>query len=107
MNTEQLEMAILIGAFIVIPGVALLYWLLTRKNRREMMGHATVISKTPELALGAKWGSGWNYKILFEVGNHQFPLYVLQGDYETIQEGMTGTLIWQEENLVDFQPDEG
>ena len=61
--------------------------------------------QNPELALGVKWGSGWNYKILFEVGAHQFPLYVLLGDYETIQEGMTGTLIWQEENMVEFIPD--
>lgn len=107
MDIQQLEMAILIGAFVGAPAAALLYWLFTQKNRREMMGHATVISKTPELALGVKWGSGWNYKILFEVGGHQFPLYVLKGDYETIQEGMTGMLIWQEQNLVDFRPDEG
>ena len=105
MDTRQIELAILLGGCVVVPLCALLYWLLTWKNRREMMGHATVISKTPELALGVKWGSGWNYKILFEVGNHQFPLYVLQGDYETIQEGMTGTLIWQEENMVEFIPD--
>ncbi len=106
MDLQQMEMAVLIGAFVILPVGALLYWFLTRKNRREMMGRATVISKTPELALGVMWGSGWNYKILFEVGGHQFPLYVLQGDYETIQEGMTGMLIWQEQNMVDFQPDE-
>ena len=105
MDTKQIEMAILLGGCVVVPLGALLYWLLTRKNRREMMGKARVISKTPELALGVKWGSNWNYKILFEVGNHQFPLYVLQGDYETIQEGMTGTLIWQEENMIEFIPE--
>jgi len=105
MDTKQIEMAILLGGCVVVPFGALLYWLFTWKNRREMTGHATVISKTPELALGVKWGSGWNYKILFEVGAHQFPLYVLLGDYETIQEGMTGTLIWQEENMIEFIPD--
>lgn len=105
MDMEQAQYAILLGGCVVVPLLALLYWIITRKKRREMMGKARVISKTPELALGAKWGSGWNYKILFEVGNAQFPLYVLQGDYETIQEGMTGTLIWQEENMVEFIPD--
>lgn len=106
MNMEQMEIAILLTGCVVIPAIALVYWLLTRKNRREMMGYATVISRTPELALGVKWGSGWNYKILFEVGGHQFPLYVLQGDYETIQEGMSGMLIWQEENMISFTPDD-
>ena len=105
MDIERAQYIILFAGCVVFPIILLLRWLLTRKNRREMMGKARVVSKTPELALGVKWGSNWNYKILFEVGNAQFPLYVLQGDYETIQEGMTGTLIWQEENMVEFIPD--
>ena len=106
MDLEQAQYWIL-GLGIGLPAVgAVLYWFLTRHRRREMMGQAEVISKTPELGYGGKWSSSWNYKIVFRVGGAEFPLYVLKSDYETIQEGMTGILIWQEENLLSFTPNE-
>ena len=99
----------IIGLMIGIPlALILLDRFLTRGRRRKMMGQAEVLSKTPELAQGAgAWGNNnWNYKIQFRVGNAEFFLYVLLCDYETIQVGQTGTLIWQEQNLLEFTPDE-
>lgn len=106
MDMEKIQLLIIAGAFGLVPVVILLYWFLTRNKRRELMGHAEVLSKTPELGMGSRWSSGWNYRILFRVGNAEFSLYVLRSDYETITEGMTGILVWQEENMITFTPDQ-
>ena len=108
MDMEQIQYIITIGGLVVFPLVLLLHWLLTWKRRREMMGQAEVLSKTPELALGsgAFGNNNWNYKVQFRVGSAEFFLYALQCDYDVLEPGMTGTLVWQEENLISFTPNE-
>lgn len=106
MNNELVKQLLLVlGIAALAMGAWMLHWYLTR-NKGRMTGFATVISRTPELGYGGKWSSGWNYKILFEVGSHTFPLYVLKSDYERLQEGMTGLLTWQEDNMLEFVPNE-
>lgn len=99
------EFWIIMGIAALAMGAWMLHWYLTR-NRGMMTGLATVISKTPELGFGGKWSSGWNYRAVFEVGNTLLTLYVLKSDYELLHEGMTGLLTWQEENMLEFVPDE-
>ena len=93
--------------FILLPvGIFLIHHLLTR-NKGIMTAQATVVSKTPELAIGSSTfgNNNWNYKVVFEAGSAEIVLYAIRQDYDLLEPGMTGTLTWQKENLLEFVPD--
>jgi hypothetical protein len=96
----------ILGIFLLPVGIFLIHHLLTR-NKGIMTAQATVISKTPELAIGSGTfgNNNWNYKVVFEAGSLQIELYAIRQDYDQLEPGMTGTLTWQEENMLDFVPD--
>lgn len=96
----------ILGIFLLPVGIFLIHHLLTRNNG-IMTAQATVISKTPELAIGSGTfgNNNWNYKVVFESGPLQIEVYAIQQDYDQLEPGMTGTLTWQEENMLEFIPD--
>ena len=104
---QQASYLFLAALFGVPLLIVLIYRFLTRDRRRERLGQAEVLSKTPELAIGSGMfgNNNWNYKVQFRVGGSEFFLYALKDDYDTLEPGMTGTLTWQEENMLDFIPD--
>lgn len=71
----------------------------------EYVAVATVVSKRPEPArYHGKWSSGWNYLVTFQAGNDTIELYVSEMEYQSLTEGMSGLLRWQNENLCHFDP---
>ena len=72
----------------------------------EYVGRATVISRRMGTArYHGKYSSGWNYLVTFQVGNDIIELYVTEMEYQSLTEGTTGTLRWQNENLCHFEPE--
>ena len=96
----------ILGIFLLPIGIFLIHHLLTR-NKGIMTAQATVVSKTPELAIGSGTfgNNNWNYKVVFEAGSAEIVLYAIRQDYDLLEPGMTGTLTWQEENMLEFIPD--
>lgn len=97
---EYLIPLVLIGSFAV---------LLIRQaiiNRApEYVGTGTVVSGRMEPGrYHGKYSSGWNYLVTFQVGNDTIELYVTETDYQSLTEGLTGTIRWQNENLLHFDP---
>lgn len=99
------EFWIIIGIFVLAFGLWTVRWYLTR-DKGTMTGIATVISKTPEVGHGGKWADNWSYRVRFEVGSVVLDLYVLRQEYEAIETGMTGLLTWQDQNMLEFIPDQ-
>ena len=97
----------ILGMILLPMGIFLIYHLLTR-NKGINTAKATVVSKTPELAMGAGafGNNNWNYKVVFEAGSVEIVLYAIRQDYDLLEPGMTGTLTWQKENLLEFVPDD-
>ena len=72
----------------------------------EYIGFATVVSRRMGTArYHGKYSSGWNYLVTFQVGNDIIELYVTEMEYQSLTEGTTGTLRWQNENLCHFEPE--
>lgn len=73
----------------------------------EYIGTGTVVSRRMGTArYHGKYSSGWNYLVTFQVGNDTIELYVSELEYRVLAEGTTGTLRWQNENLLCFDPQE-
>lgn len=93
--------------FIIIP-VAFALLLIRQRNINsapEYTAIATVISKRTEPGrFHGKWSSGWNYLVTFQFGNDTIELYVSEMEYQSLAEGMSGLLRWQNENLCYFDP---
>lgn len=72
----------------------------------EYVGSATVISRRMGTAqYHGKYSSGWNYLATFQLGSDTIELYVSETEYGALTEGTTGTLRWQHENMLSFDPD--
>ena len=104
--TEYFDL-ILIGGLLLAPFI--LYLANRPKgSKRELTGHATVISRRTEytkIATG-RYNNNWNYRVVFQAGNQMLDLYVTQSEFPQLKEGTTGQLTWQYENLISFVPDE-
>lgn len=77
-------------------------------NRPKILtGPATVESHSVEVAkFGGKWSHGWNYLIHFRLSDGDIlELYTTEAEYQTIKDGQTGTLFWDDNQLMDFIPD--
>ena len=71
----------------------------------EYVGTATVLSRRIGIAqYHGKYSSGGNYLVTFQVGNDTIELYVSRQQYPEFTEGTTGTLHWQRDNLLNFEP---
>lgn len=75
---------------------------------KEMTGPATVVSHRLELGTGGGgYGAdNWNRLVTFRLTDgNELELYAIREDYEKLEDGMTGQLTWQKENLLHFDPD--
>ena len=71
----------------------------------EYVGTATVVSRRMGIAqYHGKYSSGGNYLVTFQIGNDTIELYVCRQQYPELTEGTTGTLHWQRDNLLSFEP---
>ena len=71
----------------------------------EYVGTATVVSRRMGIAqFHGKYSSGGNYLVTFQIGNDTIELYVSRQQYQELTEGTTGTLHWQRDNLLNFEP---
>lgn len=93
-------------AIIAVPFLCLaVYGIFSRP--KVLTGPATVESHNLETAkFGSAWSHGWNYMIRFRLADGEsLELYVTLEEYQTIEDGQTGMLSWDRDQLMDFIPD--
>lgn len=102
------EQTIFMLIIIAVPLLALVAYAITNRPK-VVTGPATVESHTVEVArFGGKWSHGWNYIIIFRLSDgDKLELYTTEAEYQTIKDEQTGTLFWDDNQLVEFIPDEG
>lgn len=111
---------------LLLPGIlllALLYplyrrWIFRDKDDKgpEMTGSATVKSHRAELgSYQGKAPTGyqgntrgnWNYLVTFTLSDgEELELYVGEGEYRALKEGLSGTLTWQGKKFRSFDYDD-
>lgn len=98
--SEYILLAVIVLAFAFLLLRQYLY------NRApEYVAAAIVVSRRMGTArYHGKYSSGWNYLVTFQVGNDTIELYVGEMEYRELTEGTEGTLRWQHENLLHFDP---
>lgn len=95
---EQLIFIVLL--LIVFPCMVWGIVRLLDKNRGELTGHATVKSHRVERS------STWNYMLCFEFSDSStLELRTTKGDYQTLKDGQSGQLTWEDGLLLHFDPD--
>lgn len=97
---------IFILIILIIPFLALLVYGIT--NRPKILsGQAMAESHKIEHAkAGVRWSHSWNYLITFRFSDGDtLELYTTEAEYQTIQDGQTGTLFWDGNQLMEFIPD--
>ena len=74
---------------------------------QELTGTATVISRRIEVGkMGDKWADNYNRLITFRFSDgSEMELYVSKEAYTVLQDGETGQLIWQDNQLLSFDSD--
>ena len=102
------EQTIFILIIIAVPFLALITYGITNRPK-TVTGPATVESHSVEHAkIGVQWSHSWNYLITFRLSDGDtLLLYTTEAEYQTIEDGQSGTLFWDGNQLVDFIPDEG
>lgn len=102
------EQTIFMLIIIAVPLLALVVYGITNRPK-VVTGPATVESHSVEHSkVGAQWSSSWNYLITFRLSDgDSLLLYTTEAEYQTIQDGQTGTLFWDDNQLVEFIPDGG
>ena len=109
MDTYDLSQYLFIlGLFVMLP---LAFWGIYRlfdKNTGKMTAYATVVSHRLDLGIGGGMygGDNWNRLITFRLKDgSEIELYTVREDYETIADGQSGQITWEQENLLHFDPD--
>lgn len=100
------EQTIFMLFIFAVPILALVVYAIT--NRPKIVtGPATVESHSVEHSkVGSPWSRGWNYLIIFQLSDGDtLELYTTEAEYQTIEDGQTGTLFWDGNQLMDFIPD--
>lgn len=100
------EQTILMLILVAIPALALLVYAITSRPK-IVTGPATVDSHKLEYSkAGGRWSHNWNYLIIFRLSDGDtLELYTTEAEYQTIQDGQTGMLFWDGNQLMDFVPD--
>ena len=93
-------------AIIVICFIAMLVYHFASQGRK-MMGTATVVSRRLELSsMGSKWADNYNRLMTFRLSDgSELELYVSKEAYAVLQDGETGQLVWQGDQLLSFDSD--
>ena len=109
MNDAELIQQTLLWAAIILGIPAVLWGIpaLIKRLRGPMTAHVTVSSRRMELAKwGGRWSDNWNRLITFQLKDgSELELYVSQAEYQTIEDGQTGQITWEEDTLIHFDPD--
>ena len=74
---------------------------------RALTGTDTVISRRMELSsMGSKWADNYNRLMTFRLNDgSELELYVSKEAYTVLQDGETGQLVWQGDQLRSFDSD--
>lgn len=101
--TEQLIFGL---AVLGIPFLVLVLSPLFSRGR-EMTAPATVLSHRVEPAnVASQWSNNWSYLVLFRLSDgSELELYTTEGEYHQLNDGESGLLTWEKENLCHFDPD--
>lgn len=93
-------------ALVIISFIVLIIFHFTSQGRK-MMGTATVVSRRLELSsMGSKWADNYNRLITFRFSDgSELELYVSKEAYAVLQDGETGQLVWQGDQLLSFDSD--
>ena len=93
-------------ALIAVAFIAMLVYHFASQGR-EMMGTATVVSRRLELSsMGGKWADNYNRLMTFRLSDgSELELYVSKEAYTILQDGETGQLVWQGDQLRSFDSD--
>lgn len=94
------EMLIFYGLILVSPLLAWGVSALFSRKKYELTGYATVKSHR----VGRN--SSWNYLICFELSDgSELELLTTKGDYQTLKDGQSGQVTWENGQLYHFDPD--
>jgi len=98
-------MSIFIG-LIIIGFIAMLVYYFTSQGK-ELIGTATVVSRRMDVGqMGGKWADNYNRLITFRFSDgSELELYVTKEAYAILQDGETGQLVWQGDQLLCFDSD--
>lgn len=104
MSTEYL---LFLGLILLGPVILWSIPALIRKIKGASTAHATVLSRRMELSkMGGRWADNWNRLITFQLKDgSEVELYVSKEEYETLQNGQSGQITWEEDTLSYFDPD--
>ena len=93
-------------ALIAVAFIAMLVYHFASQGR-EMMGTATVVSRRLELSsMGGKWADNYNRLMTFRLSDgSELELYVSKEAYTVLQDGESGQLVWQGDQLRSFDSD--
>ena len=77
--------------------------LFRKSNAPEQSGPGQVLSRRVELSAGLTTESRWNYLVKFRLEDGtETELSVTEEFFSTAKEGLSGTVVWQDRNLVSF-----
>ena len=98
-------MIIFIGLVIVGFAAVLIHHFTSQSH--ELAGTATVVSRRMEVGkLGGQWADNYNRLITFRLSDgSELELYVSKEAYAVLQDGETGQLVWQGDQLLSFDSD--
>ena len=97
---------IIFVALVIVAFAAMIIYRFASQGK-TLTGTATVVSRRLELSsLGSKWADNYNRLITFRLNDgSELELYVSKEAYEVLQEGETGQLVWQGDQLRSFDSD--
>ena len=77
--------------------------LFRKSNAPEQTAQAQFLSRRVELSSGLTTESRWNYLVKFRLEDStETELSVTEEFFSTAKEGLSGTVVWQDRNLVSF-----
>ncbi len=93
-------------ALIVICFIAMVVYHFASQGR-ELTGTATVVSRRLEVSsMGSKWADNYNRLITFRLSDgSELELHVTKEAYAILEDGDSGQLVWQGDQLRSFECD--
>lgn len=96
MQTQGILLLALFAVLLIVWGI----YSLCSQKKVTLTGRATVKSRYTQLARGRK------YLICFELSDGStVELRTIRSDYETLKDGQSGQVTWEDDLLLHFDPD--
>lgn len=98
---------ILILLAMLLPPLIWGIYALKTKVKGAMTAHATIKSRRVEYSkIRRKWSDNWNRLITFQLKDgSELELYVSKEEFETLKDGQSGQITWENNILTYFDPD--